>query len=93
MVFSLFRSKKTVDELAQKSARRVEPPKAPAVPSRPETAEAAADVTVPSAVDELDDLEFGPDLPMLEFGSDSQSAAEGVIEVVESTESVDPVVE
>lgn len=93
MVFSLFRSKKTVDELAQKSARRVEPPKAPAVPSRPETAEAAADVTVPSAVDELDDLEFGPDLPMLEFSSDNQGAAEGVIEVVESTESVDPVVE
>lgn len=93
VVFSLFRSKKTVDELAQKSARRVEPPKAPAVPSRPETAEPAVDVSAPSAAEELDDLEFGPDLPMLEFGSDSQGAAEGVIEVVESTESVDPVVE
>lgn len=94
MVFSLFRSKKTVDELAPQAARRVEPPKPPAAPSQPDPAQAADNNPAAAGVDLGDDDEFGPDLPPLEFGMGAQDgSADGSIEVVESTESVDPVVE
>ena len=81
MVFSLFR-KKTVDELAGQQVRRVDPkaiaPASPSVqPEAVETAEPAAEVA---------------DLVPLEFDL-SEEHVDGSIEVVDRSESVDPVVE
>lgn len=91
MVFSLFRSKKTVDELATQAPRRVDPKAvaAAAAQSRPETAENTADKPAEVAEENLP----VPELPPLDFESDSLNGGDGLIEVVESTESVDPVVE
>lgn len=88
MVFSLFRSKKTVDELAPQAARRVDP-KAVAAPVPPETADHPSDKAAAAPEEQVP----VPDLEPLDFDSDSLSSGDGLIEVVESTESVDPVVE
>lgn len=100
MVFSIFRSKKTVDELAKESGRQVAP-KSDRV--APDAKGAAIPAPSPDQVQQvqqelesfgLEKSEFVDDYAPLEFdGSSNEIPSETAIEVVESTESVDPVVE
>lgn len=98
MVFSIFRSKKTVDELAKESARKSAPkgaqPTAVKAESEPAALPSHEEVQQELESFGLEKSEFVDDYAPLEFdGSMGDALVETSIEVVESTESVDPVVE
>lgn len=98
MVFSIFRSKKTVDELAKESARKSAPKGAQPAPAKvePEPVALPSHEEVQQELESfgLEKSEFVDDYAPLEFdGSMGDTLVETSIEVVESTESVDPVVE
>lgn len=106
MVFSIFRSKKTVDELAKESARKAAPKNVTPSASgggKSDRKEDPADLASAPSPDDvqqelesfgLEKSEFVDDYAPLEFDGGMGSVAdESSIEVVESTESVDPVIE
>lgn len=96
MVFSIFRSKKTVDELAKESARKSASKDTPSAPAKAEPAVLPPHEEVLQELESfgLEKSEFVDDYAPLEFdGSMGDALVETSIEVVESTESVDPVVE